>query len=93
MMSKYVNREQGLDYGRRLLHKSVMKIWAVERNVPAIARSFSGHHQMVLDILDNKSDHNYLRERGGISFGIRNFVYDNTRRGWCDHRSETTKGG
>ena len=76
MMGKYVSREQGLNYGSRLLkadelHKSVMKIWADERNLPAITRSFSGHHQMVLAILDNKGDNNYLSERGGISFGIR----------------------
>ena len=42
MMSKYVSREQGLNYGSRLLkagelHKSVMKIWADEKNLPAIA--------------------------------------------------------
>ena len=42
MMSKYVSREQGLNYGSRLLkadelRKSVMKIWADEKNLPAIA--------------------------------------------------------
>ena len=75
-MSKYLSREQELNYGSRLLkadelHKSVMQIWADERNLPAITRSFSGHHQMVMAILDNKGDNNYLSERGGISFGIR----------------------
>ena len=49
MMSKYVSREQGLNYGSALLkaddlHKSAMKIWADEQNVPAITRSFSGHY-------------------------------------------------
>ena len=53
------------------LHKSMMKILADKINLPAILRSFSGHHQMVLVILDNKGDINYLSERGGISFGIR----------------------
>ena len=78
MTSKYVCREQGLNYGSRLLkadelHKSVMKIWADERNLPTISRSFSGHHQMVLPILENKGDDNYLSKRGGIIFGIRFF--------------------
>ena len=76
MMSKYVTKEQGLNYGSRLLKadellKSVMQIWVDERNLPAIARSFSGHYQMILAILDNKGDNNYLSEGGGISFGIR----------------------
>ena len=75
--SKYFfSRKQGLNYGSRLLKadellKSVMQIWVDERNLPAIARSFSGHYQMILAILDNKGDNNYLSEGGGISFGIR----------------------
>ena len=75
MTSKYFRREQGLNYGSRLLKadellKSVMKIWVDERNLPAISRSFSGHCQMIVAILDNKGGNNYLSERGGISFGI-----------------------
>ena len=73
MMRKYVSRGQGLNCGIRLLkadelHKSVVKVWVDDRNLPAIDRSFGGHHQRVLE---NKGDNNYLNERGGISFGIR----------------------
>ena len=76
MMSKYVIKEQGFSYRSRLLkagklHKSVMKIWADERDLPVIAQSFSGYHQIVLAILDNKGDSNYLSEWRGISFGVR----------------------
>ena len=56
------------------LHKSMMKILADKINLPAILRSFSGHHQMVLGILDNKGDINNLSDLGGISFGGKCFM-------------------
>ena len=75
-MSKYVSREQGLNYENRLLkatelHKVVMKFFVDERNSPAISRSFSGHRRTVLAILDSKGDNKYLSERGENIYGIR----------------------
>ena len=36
-----------------------------------MAQAFAGHSQIVLAILANKGNNNYLSERGGLSFGIR----------------------
>ena len=76
MMSKYVSREQGLNYKNRLLkatelHRVVMKFLVDERNSLTISRSFSGHRRTVLAILYSKGGNKYLSERGEISFGIR----------------------
>ena len=50
------------------LHKSVIKIWADERNLPAIVRLYSRNHEMVLAILENREDNNYLSEREEIIY-------------------------
>ena len=58
MMSKAVTREQGLSFGGRVmrgeeLYESVKKVWNDENNLPALARSYAGHHQILCSMLAN----------------------------------------
>ena len=76
MLSKAVSREQALTFGSTLLkgeqlNQTVMKVWSDESNLTAIARSFAGHWQIVLAAMHHKGDNIYLKEKGGLSFGIR----------------------
>ena len=75
-MSKAVTREQGLAFGGKLmrggeLFETVKKVWFDETNLPALARSYAGHHQLVCAVLANKGGNDYLNETKGLSFGIR----------------------
>ena len=76
MMSKAVTREQGLSFGGRMmrgeeLYESVKKVWNDRRNLPALARSYAGHHQIVCAMLENNGRKNYLRERKELLLGVR----------------------
>lgn len=87
MMSKAVSNEQCLSYASHVLkseelHKAVMRVWEDERNLIAMSRAFSGHHQIVCAIMEHKGDNNYLKDGKGMSFGIRRtFVATQDRRG------------
>ena len=76
MLSKAVSREQALTFGSRMLkgeqlNQMVMKVRNDETNLTAIARSFAGHCQIVCAAIHHKGDNIYLKEKGGLSFGIR----------------------
>ena len=76
MASKAVSREQGLSFGGRLirgeeLHETVKKVWNDKSNLPALAKAYSAHHQIVYAILDSNGGNDYLRKRKGLSFGMR----------------------
>ena len=76
MLSKAVSREQALLFGSTLLkgeqlHDTVMKVWNDEANLGAIARAFASHWQIVCAAMFHKGDNDYLKEKGGLSFGIR----------------------
>ena len=75
MLSKHVSREQALTFGSTLLkgeqlNQTVMKVWADSSNLTAIARAFAGHWQIVLAAMYHEGDNTYLKEKGGLSFGI-----------------------
>ena len=53
------------------LYESVKKVWNDRRNLPDLARSYAGHHQIVCAMLENDGGNDYLRERKGLSFGVR----------------------
>ena len=53
------------------LYESVKKVWNDKRNLPALARSYAGHHQIVCSMLENEGRNDYLRERKGLLFGVR----------------------
>ena len=84
MMSKHVSREQALTFGSRLLkgeqlYETVMKVWQDPANLIAISRSFAGHWQIVCAAMHHKGDNMYLKEKGGLSFGIRRTFIGNER--------------
>ena len=87
MLSKVVSREQALLFGSRLmkgeqLNQSMMKVWSGHQSTVARARAFTGHSQIVTEILHCKGDISYLSDRGGMSFGIRHtFVSDEEGEG------------
>ena len=60
------------------LNQAVMKVWNDQKNIVAMAQSFTGHLQIVLAILvANSGNSKYLSERGRLSFGIRcTFISD-----------------
>ncbi len=82
MLSKCVSREQAIKYKSRLLvgnqiRDCVLQTYFDERNLRAMSRAFAANHQIALAILHHKGDNNYLRDRGGMSFGVRRtFVND-----------------
>ena len=74
-LSKRVSRGQSLDIGSRPLLQE--EIWthakaAWDDLTPSdIARSFMSHHQIVNAIIKHKGTNDFIRERGGLHFGIR----------------------
>ena len=49
-----------------------MKVWQGPKNLTAINRSSAGHSQIVCAvIMHHKGNNNYLKEKGGLYFGIR----------------------
>ena len=54
------------------LYETVKKVWNDKSNLPALARVCSVNHQIVCAMLDSKGGKDYLRERKGLSFGMRN---------------------
>ena len=85
VLSKRVSREQALSFGSTLLkgeqlNQTVMKVWADSSNLTAIARAFAGHWQIVLAAMYHEGDNTYLKEKGGLSFGIR-LTFINNERG------------
>lgn len=87
MMSKSVSKVQAIDYHARLLkgeelHEAVMKVWNNDKHRVAMSRAFAGHSQVVCAILAHNGDNTYLRERKGMTFGIRKmFVPDEDGEG------------
>ena len=82
MLSKDVIREQALVFGAILLkgeqlNETVMKVWNDQSNLSAIARSFSSHWQIVCAAMAHDGDNSYLKENGGLSFGIRRTFISN----------------
>ena len=76
MLSKNLSREQAINFNARLLvgnqiRESVNKCYYDKENRLAMSRAFAGNHQIAMTILAHKGDNNYLREKGGLSFGIR----------------------
>ena len=76
MMSKSASKSQALVFGSQLskgeeLNKTVMNVYNNKDHLPAIARAFAGHNQIVCAIIENNGDNNYLSKRKGLSFGIR----------------------
>ena len=53
------------------LYETVKKIWNDKSNLPALARAYSAHHQIVCAMLESNGGNDYLRERKGLSFGVR----------------------
>ena len=87
MMSKNVSSIQATDYHARLLkgeelHEAVMKVWNNKKNTVAMSRAFAGHSQVVCAILAHNGDNTYLREKNGMTFGVRKmFVPDEDGEG------------
>lgn len=82
-MSKAVSHRQGLFEQ----HYEVSKwhIWTHARAVwngldtTVIARAFAGHHQVVSAIRAHDGTNDFLRENGGIHFGVRqHYITDNS---------------
>ena len=76
MLSKYVSREQTNVFGAKLLSidqliETVLRVFNDRTHLVAMGRAFAGHHQIVCAIMECKGDNNYLKERKGMSFGIR----------------------
>ena len=74
-LSKRVSRGQSIDIGARALLQE--EIWthakaAWDDLTPSdIARSFMSHHQIVNAIIQHDGTNAFIRERGGLHFGIR----------------------
>ena len=82
MISKDVSREQVLVFGARLLkgeqlNETVMKVWNDQSNLTAITRLFASHWQIVCAAMAHDGDNSYLKENGGLSFGIRRTFISN----------------
>lgn len=104
MLSKQVSREQAIRFNSRVLvgdqiNQIVNTCFFDPQNVQAMSRAFAGKHQVALAILYHNGDNNYLRDKGGLSFGIRrSFVKDPDGKGIIlfDHlprtEDETTIG-
>ena len=76
MASKQVSKEQGLLFGGKLLqgeelYRLVKKVFFNSDNLPALARAYAGHHQIVCAVLECEGGNEYLSKRKGMSFGIR----------------------
>ena len=76
MLSKAVSSNQAMVYGSQLLkgeelNKTVMEVFENKVHLPAIARAFTGHNQIVCSILEHDGDNDYLSKRGGMHFGVR----------------------
>lgn len=79
MLSKFVSREQGLRFGSRLLvaneiNEIVNKLFYDEKNILAMSRAFVANHQVALAIIHYKGCNTYLRDNGGLHFGVRKSV-------------------
>ena len=104
MMAKILSREQAIRFGSKILvgnqiNELVREIFFDKANVVAMSRAFAANHQVALAILQHKGDNNYLKERGGLSFGIRKrFVKNPNGKGVIvynqapSNASETTIG-
>ena len=82
MLSKAVSREQALLFCSTLLkgeqlYETVTKVWHDKSNLCAIARAFASHWQVVLAAMHHKGDNDYLKEKGGLTFGIRKMFVQN----------------
>lgn len=76
MLSKLVSRIQAVMFGGRLLvgdelRTAVDKAYFDKNNLVAMSRAFAANHQIVSAILHYKGDNGYLKEKGGLTFGIR----------------------
>ena len=76
MMSKCVSRDQANIFGAKLLkveqlNETVLRVFNDRSHLVAMGRAFAGHHQVVCAIMACNGDNNYLKERKGMSFGIR----------------------
>lgn len=64
------------------LYETVKNLWNDKINLPALARTYSAHHQIVCETLDSKGGNDCLRERKGLIFEVRNlFTTTENRRG------------
>ena len=85
MLSKAVSCEQVLLFGSTLLkgkqlYETVMKVWHDKSNLTAVARAFARHWQVVLATMHHKGDNDYLKEKGGLTFGFRKMFVQNESR-------------
>ena len=76
MASNQVLKEQGLLFGGKLLQgeelfRLVKKVFYNSNNLPALARAYAGHHQIVCAVLECEGGNEYLSKRKGMSFRIR----------------------
>jgi hypothetical protein len=53
------------------IFKTVQHVWKEKRNLPSIARAYCHHHQIACAILHHKGGNQYITERKGMHFGIR----------------------
>ena len=74
-LSKDVSQQQAIAYGSHVLQdeelwRAAESSWA---NMPlsTIARAYAGHHQIVTAILEHAGSNEFLRQRGGMHYGIR----------------------
>lgn len=87
MLSKLMSRIQAVLFGGRIivgeeLKSAVEKAYFDERNLVAMSRAFAANHQLASAILHYKGDNNYLKEKGGMTFGIRKtFINDKEGNG------------
>ena len=79
---KPFSAEQSLCYGTKLLKceeiiKIVEKVWKSKDDAVALSRGWMSHHQVIAATLEMKGDNTYLKQKGGLYFGIRTNFYPN----------------
>ena len=84
-----MSREQALVYGLQVvksaeLNKVVNVVFDDKDNLPAMSRGFARHHQVVCAVLEHSGNNDYLKEKTGISFGVKRHFIENEERDGFD---------
>ena len=81
-LSCEISAKQSLNFGTRLMKseeiiKVVEDVWSNKEDAVEISNGWMSHHQVIAAAYDMKGDNAYLREKGGLHFGIKTSFYAN----------------
>ena len=92
-LSKEISSYQSLSLGTRLMKSEeiiriVDKVWQDDTDSVAISRGWMSHHQVIASALEMEGDNAYLKNRGGLDFGVRMSFHANRENTGVDRIME-----